>query len=294
MDDVNRYDEIEAYMLGQLSEDDKTSFEARIAKDGNLARAVEEFKFHNEAMELLIGLEAQEKVKNWIPELAKQPAAFKSKTHFGKNIRLYYWSGLIFIVFCIVFFLLYLSNRKPLDSSTKLTTEQAVAQNSPEDLKEVEKQPSTKVDYLRLAGISKTHKTLEIGTLGGTKLSSDIISEGLNAYENKNYEATIAIFSAFEAEEQVEAIVLEGLAYSHFQLSHTEEAITYFKRLLAQTESVRYQQEYEWYLLLSYLMDYVQYKPEFSTLLEQIIQYSNPSYMRKAIDLKIKMQGLAN
>lgn len=290
MDDENRYDEIEAYLSGQLSVDSKTSFEARIAEDRTLAREVGEFKFHNEAMELLIGLDAQEKVRQWIPELTKQPATFKLGNRFGKSMRWFHWSGLLFILFCIVFFSLYQSRRKSEDSSVDGKTEQAVAQNDNED-----KKTSNITDYLAFTGISKEHKILEIGTLGGSKSSSDIIADGLKAYENKNYEAAILIFSPLAAlGDQVEQVVLDGLAYSHFQLNHTEEAITYFKRLLSQTRSARYQQEYEWYLLLSYLMNYSQYKTEFANLLDQITQHSSPSYKKKAINLKKKIQELKN
>ena len=137
------------------------------------------------------------------------------------------------------------------------------------------------------------HRALKTNTLGGTNNTEELINKGLDAYDEKKYQAAIAVFKSIEESgEPVEQIVLEALAYSHFQLGHPEIAQGYFRQLLSKSESTRFKQDYEWQLLLTYLMEYPKHKNEFTALLEKIAKNSSPAYRRKAQTLAKKIEAL--
>jgi tetratricopeptide (TPR) repeat protein len=266
--DEKRFYEVEAYLKGQLSPADRSSFEAEMAADTALAEQVAFQKWQQKADELLIEEDLRERIRGWKKDLDRAPLE-------AKTIRLR-WLGVISVaagLFLFTYFLFLKPNEvlqtpatTPLPELPVVKNESPVeslqvtpsAQENRDENEKLEpaqspnfKEKVSSKKYYALAQSFGKEPVYASENLRGKDENKQFV-EATDSLLQKKYPKAIAYLLAIKNDEIHYLDAQYNIGCAYYAQKKYAEAIPFFEKT-AIHDTYLYGDAAKWYLILSYL-----------------------------------------
>lgn len=320
------FDKIEAYLTGQLTEEESLLFEQEAANDLQLASELSLQRLEHDAMDRMLEQELRNKMaSSWAVSPPVNPFLEKTETKVvqldaRKNWRVLRIAAAVGGVLLIAALLWRLSNNKPPEivneppkketsgePSTQETppikvpeeTEIVETPDEPVNKKERPKEESPKPErpanppsqnnYLAMAEDLYTAPSSQASSLksGDTPSEKSTILQAAEALDEGRYKETLTLLGPPAAGDQSTERYIRGHAY--FKTGKYGAAAEEFK-IIAADEFLPNYQEAQWYLLLSYLAQLPKTEKEFKALANQLANDEYSDYRQEAKDLLEKVK----
>lgn len=320
------FDKIEAYLTGQLTDEESLQFEKEAANDQQLANELSLQRLEHDAMERMLEQELKNKMaSSWAasppanPFLEKQEAKVV-QLDARKNWRVLRIAAAIGGVLLITALLWRLTNNKPpeivneppkketpSEPPTQETppitipeeTEIVETPDEPVNKKEQPKQKNRKTErpapppsqnnYLAMAENLYTAPSSQASSLksGDAPSEKSAILQAAEALDEGRFKEALTLLGPPAADDQSTERYIRGHAY--FKTGKYGAAAEEFK-IIAADEFLPNYQEAQWYLLLSYLAQLPTTEKEFKALANQLANDEYSDYQQEAKDLLEKVQ----
>jgi tetratricopeptide (TPR) repeat protein len=285
MNNQERYDHIEAYLLHQMTDEERSDFERAMKSDESLQAQVREHEKEHELMELLVEHDLRQKVGTWRDEMAadknesgetsSEDQEAKTIPMFRNRPMLFSIAAAVLVLLAISFLLLRNKGEKPEDmiADDQDTTEVPIIvtplpekeniteQKTPEEKEEPAPEPkpkppiSTPDNSKLLAVVDRFDEVVDFDSYNVRSESEDLpVDQALDLFGSKNYQQGIdllkPLISPDDGEVDQDAMFLSGIGYD--QLKQYNKAIPLFESLAADP-FYGYRMEAQWRLALAYL-----------------------------------------
>ena len=299
-------EKIDNYLNGMLSKEETASFERDLENDPELKAEVEQRRLAMSAVDDLIAFDLRTQMNQWKEEDAAVSSIKSSEPPQTNNT---FWWLLIGLLVALGLYLINRTNkiasekRKekqinafPVDTNTSAIPpiiEPTILE--PEEEVPVAEKPSdtnpqsSDLSYLALADVRYNPLENELNLKSPSSPLDSTLQSGLEAFKKEDYAEAIRNFTII-AETNTKA--KEYLAHSHFKDGKYQEAITIFENILRTKPQPRQnlKERIEWYLLLNYLTNHIEYKVKIEDSLQEMIEPENyHSYRKDAIQLKLEL-----
>lgn len=254
------FNQIEAYLSGEMNETEATAFDKEVATNKELAAAVDRHLLAHDAIEVMIEDNLRAEMKDWSAAANKNKEANihqigQKKGSSGKVRRLVYRLAAAASVALVVgFFGLQFSNTNY--SNTALSTG---AYN------------------------------FDLSATRSTNTAQNPLAKGLKAYENADYAAAIQFFQNIPTANLQYNEAQYYLGHSLYQNKDYGQSINTFQKVVS-TNDLRYKEAAEWYQVVNY----VAVKKEgndLTTLLNQLVRDEGHPYHKNAVELDTKLNS---
>lgn len=295
-------DTIDAYVKGQLSAAERSTFETALRNDPALAEAVEHARLDLQVANVLI----EDEVRGWMQEWGKDPTPPAAPPGRSNPLR---WLPFMVIILAVGGGI-WLFNRtetpKQLDGQTKPEEKNVPQQQNQVDPNIVQQQQQTNpvqtppVKTETLPADARYLALAERNFKGGDNSSyirkidpgqtapPDLLQQAAEAINKKDYSQAIKLLSALPTThpDYTSAQVLLGESYfGQKQFAKAEQAYT--KALKSGKISA---DAVEWNLLMSYLAQYNTRKNDFDRLLKKILADTDHPDHEQAVKLQTAVQ----
>lgn len=323
MSKSNHFDEIEAYLTGQMSEAKRQIFEQRLSKEKDLAMEFELQKLEHQSMNVLIEQELRSSITSWAdappvnpfeeenPEKSKvdTPSEVLAKVvPIGVSRRRLLWmaASVAVLILAAIGVNKYLTKDPPMVENNIAvqhfpipvkpsdTTKTTSPNEKPFIPKPTEKTPASATkDYGLLAMAAYEDRQTEFPKFapqlrtGDAKTDSSAVVQAAEAFDSNDYQKAIDFLGAPKTGDQSHVRYLRG--HTYFRLKDHEKAIPEFDFLVAD-EFLPNHEEARWYLLLSYLAEYEKYKEAFEKLGQELANDPYSTYKDRAAKLLSEVQ----
>lgn len=312
------FDKIEAYLTGQLTEEESLLFEKEAAKDQQLANELNLQRLEHDAMERMLEQELKNKMANaWAVSppanpFSEKPEAKVVHLEAEKNWRVLRIAAAIGGVLLITALLWRLTNNKPpeivneppknetpSEPPTQETppitvpneTDIVETPDEPSNKNETPKQenkktkrstpPSSQNNYLAMANDLYTAPSSQVRSLksGDAPSEKSTILQAAEALDEGRFKEVLTLLGPPAAGDQSTERFIRGHAY--FKTGKYGAAAEEFK-VIAEDEFLPTYQEAQWYLLLSYLAQLPKTEKEFNALTNQLANDEYSDYQKEA------------
>ncbi|NRB52934.1 MAG: hypothetical protein HRU41_35060 [Saprospiraceae bacterium] len=302
MSKSNHFDEIEAYLTGQMSEAKRQIFEQRLSKEKDLAMEFELQKLEHQSMNVLIEQDLRSSITSWadappvnpfgeedakksIVDNPNKPPAKVVPIGASRRRLLWMAASIAVLILTAIGVSRYLAQDpstaenniaiqgfpipiEPPDTTT--TTNPKPGPVIPKPPKKISPPPK---DYGLLAIAAYDDRQTAFPKFapqlrtGDAKTDSSAVVQAAEAFDSDDYQKAIDFLGSPKSGDQSHVRYLRG--HTYFRLKDYEKAIPEFAFLVA-NELVPKHEESRWYLLLSYLAEYEKYKEAFEKLGQEL------------------------
>jgi len=239
---------IEQYTAGDMSEPERTAFEAELAENTELQQALALYRESEAVIEQSIENNLRLQLQEWAAaDQAAQPVTGKpaAKVISMRSMAMR-WAAAAIVLLVAGWFIL--------QQSSQGFSDQAI--------------------------YAANYEQLDGSSLRGNAPES-LLGQGSEAFENKNYPVAETFFGQIPASDENYAKAQLYLGHIALQQQQYAQAITAFGKAV-QANDTKVTEKAQWNLLLSYLAAGSTEDAAFKTLLEQVAQDANHSYHQKA------------
>ncbi|MBK8566713.1 MAG: hypothetical protein IPN76_26130 [Saprospiraceae bacterium] len=250
------FDRIEAYLFGQMTNEEAANFEQDIAQDQALAQSVEQQRMEHRTMHLLLRKELLSSLEEWKQEKASTTQANeRTATVVPMRRRILQYAVAACVVGLLGWFVNFWLNQT---DSSGLAAEYFEASS----------------DTVRSGGRSGSQE-LALALDEMRKPSPD-------------YQAALRHVDAEKDSTYFEiSLFLKGECY--FRLKEYHQAASAFQQVIRIASSPVNRQKAEWYLLLTHLAAGGKDDPSFKALLKEVLSNSSHAFNREAISIQQKL-----
>lgn len=254
------FDKIEAYLSGEMTETEATTFDKEVATNKELAAAVDRHLLAHDAIEVMIEDNLRAEMKDWSAAENKNKEAKihqlgQKKESGGKVRRLVYRLAAAASVALVVgFFGLQFSN----------------------------------TNYSNTA-LSAGAYNFDLSATRSTNTAQNPLATGLKAYEAANYTAAIQFFQNIPTANPQYSEAQYYLGHSLYQNKDYDQAINTFEKVI-RSNDVRYKEAAEWYQVVNYVAAKKEGN-DFTRLLNQLVTDEGHPYHKNAVELDAKLNS---
>lgn len=246
MNHNDKYEQIEAYLSGDLPEKEVAAFESKIAADPSLKREVDKHKLSHQSLEILIEDSLREELKKL--RLEESQSESKGRVVSMRRMRVM-WAAAAVIVALIGF-----------------VTFQWAGQTYSNNGLMASNYETVQADDIRFSG------------------SQNVLNAAFVAFEQGEYNNVATMLDTVSSQNDYFGEAQYILGHTYLQQENYTEAQQAFQNTI-DTEHPRLMQKAEWNVVLTYLK-MEDMGAEFEGLLEQIASDSGHSYNSAAQELK--------
>lgn len=252
------FDQIEAYLFNQMTDAEKSAFEAKVNTDNSLAKELKLQKAEHHTMQLMLREKLRGKMSKWQSEVnTESPKEVQQETKVVKmdtsrKNRFFKLSIAASILLLIgVFTNLWVDNN---------LSDAALAE-------------------------SYFNSTYTARKGGNAPNTSEVLAPGLVAMDAKNFTKAVELFSQVtDGNYQETALILKGESY--FQLKEYQNAADVFEEVIQNNATPLNVEKAEWKLLLSNLR--LGETSEVESLKKEILNNQNHSFYPSVLELANK------
>lgn len=288
----SRTEQIEKFLLGKMSKEERQNFESQIQKNEELATEVQVQRLELDALDVLVARDLRERVQSW----KAQPTR--------PRYKLWPWSLLLLLILGIVVTLQVFPTAAPVEHPV-VPKQQETPAVEPGPVKESPKKgPLKKTTPLvtpqakrsvpgspYLALVLKTYEKPQlISSLRNTEqeVNSSLFAQGIKALDSGNHQEALRIVEQMGEGFLDNKLYIKGHAY--FGLKRYPEAAEMFHQLVV-NQSISYLDAADWFELLSLFSASNNQNKDLEKRLDKIAADSNHQYQPQAVRLK---QALSN
>jgi anti-sigma factor RsiW len=318
MNNEELYDKIEAYLNGNLSEEERAAVELEIQTNPEAALEFQWQQVELEAMEAMLERDLRSKIPQWLDEdepLLPPENDTPSPPQTSRPGRLWIAALLgAFVVLAVVAWRMDWFNFENESNPTEQTpadTENS-AQQTPGQIAAPDEEPTEPEDPVdtqntnpdvrpapqsppagggMMAYADKFYKDLRFENVrrgAPTGEDQDPLSEAISAYQQKQYSRALQLLNAVPDGGGYATSALEMKAHTLYHLKKYKESAAAFAAVAA-TESQPYAERSQWNLLVCYTAQYPATKAAFDALLAVFIADSGHTYHEKALELQARL-----
>lgn len=255
-----KFDQIEAYLSGEMNETDAAAFDQSVANDPVLAAAVDRHLIAHDAIEVMIEENLRAEMKEWSTQKKEDSDGAKirqigSANSGGRVRRLFYSLAAAASVAILV-------GVFGLQFSKNNYSNEALAEGA----------------YY-----------FDLPTTRSTNTNENPLSSGFNAYEAANFTEAISFFQGITTDNPQYKEAQFYLGHSFYQKGEFEQAIVAFQSVIDANDLQR-KEAAEWYQIVNYIAAKKQ-DGNFTTLLNQLVTDEGHAYHKNAVDLNGKLNS---
>lgn len=311
MNNEELYDKVEAYLKGNLSEEEKAAIEKEIQNNPEVALEYQLQQVELDAMEVLLERDLRSKIPQWLDEdepLLPPENDTPSPPQTSRPGRLWIAALLgAFVVLAVVAWRMDLfdesapTEKTPSEKekSTQQTPGPIAAPDEPTESKKPVDTPNPNPEVRpapqsppagggMMAYADKFYKDLSFDNMRGAGQDQGPFSEALNAYKNGQYPHVLKLLDTIPEGSGYAVRDLELKAHALYHLKKYKESAAAFAAVAA-TESQPYAERSQWNLLVCYTAQYPATKDAFDALLAVLIADSGHTYHEKALELQARL-----
>ncbi len=312
MNNEQQFEQIEAFIKGNLSPQEEQAMKEAIANDPELAELVNQHRIEHRSIELLLEDDLRGKLTAWKDEP-------EGNSTSGNYRILFILAGLITILLLLIVFLLPQqadNGRLPSEEDATIEqTDKGASQNGDDQTPEARekqnteqqetsepanksskplpqanndtKQPET-TNYIALvesAALSPSWAFEDQDLRGDTETTAMEEIKTL-IEENKQQEAITALKN-ITPEDELYWDAQNNLGYIYFQMENYEEAAKVFEKLVTEQSYYLFRENAEWHLLLAYLE--TDQKQKAKELLDILLEDKGHYYHEEVVKLAPKL-----
>lgn len=257
--DTQKFDQIAAYLSGEMNETEAASFDKEVANNPSLAAAVDRHLLADDAIEVMIAENLRAEMKNWSTQKKEQKEASIhpiSQAKGGRSIRRLFYglAAAASVAILVGFFGLQFSNN----------------------------------NYSN-AALSEGAYHFDFSTNRSTNTAQNPLTPGLKAYEAANFTEAIQYFQNIAMTNPQYNEAQFYLGHSLYQNKAYDEAVNAFQKVITSND-LRYKEAAEWYQIINSLAAKKQ-DNNFTTLLNQLVTDEGHTYHNNAVELNNKLNS---
>lgn len=317
MNNEDIYDKIEAYLKGNLSEEERAAVEREIQTNPEVALEFQWQQVELDAMEVMLERDLRGKINQWLDEDEPLPPP-ENDTHTPPNTwrpgRLWIAAllGAVVVLAVAAWRMDWFGYKSESVPTEKTPAERANSnQQTPGQIAEEEEptesektvDPTIPGPEVRpapqrppagggmMADAGKLYEDLPLGNIrkGATvEGEQDPLSEAVNAYEQKQYRRAFELLDAVPEGNGYAIRALEMKAHTLYHLKKYKESAAAFAAVAA-TELPPFAERAQWNELVCYTAQYPATKAAFNALLAVLIADSGHAYHEKALELQARL-----
>lgn len=255
--ETQKFDQIEAYLSGDMNETAAAAFDKKVANNPVLAAAVDRHLLAHDAIEIMIEENLRAEMKNWSGTENKSAKIHQigQAKGGGKVRRLFYSLAAAASVAIVVGFF-------GLQFSTN--------------------------NYSN-AALSEGAYHFDFSTTRSTNTTESPLAPGLKAYEAANFTEAIQYFQNIAPTNPQYKEAQFYLGHSLYQNKDYNKATNVFQTVITAND-IHYKEAAEWYQIVSYLAAKKQ-DNNFTTLLNQLVIDEGHTYHNNAVELNNKLNS---
>jgi len=314
MNNEQLYERIEAYLKGNLSEEERAAVELEIQTNSEAALEFQWQQIELEAMEAMLERDLRSKIPQWLDDDEPLPPP-ENNTPTPPNTsrpgRL--WIAALLgavVVLAVVAWRMDWFDESDTTEQTPADTENSTPQTpvpiaAPDEPTEPEKpadtpNPNPEVRPApqsppagggMMAYADKFYKDLRFENVregAPTGEDQDPLSEAISAYQQKQYSRALQLLNAVPDGSGYSIRAQEMKAHTLYHLKKYKESAAAFAAVAA-TELPPYAERSQWNLLVCYTAQYPATKAAFDALLAVLIADSGHPYHEKAMELQARL-----
>ncbi len=317
MNNEELYDKIEAYLKGNLPEEERAAVEREIQTNPEAALEFQLQQVELDAMEVMLERDLRGKIHQWLDEDEPLPPP-KNDTHTPSSTsrpgRLWIAAlmGAVVVLAVVAWRMDWFGNQNELapnenkpdskEESTHQTPGQVAAQDKPTEPEKPVDTPNTSPEIRpapqspsagggMMAYAGKFYKDLRLENVrkgAPTGEDQNPLSEAVNAYEQKQYRRAFELLNEVPEGSGYAISALEIKAHTLYHLKKYKESAAAFAAVAA-TELPPYAERAQWNQLVCYTAQYPATKAAFDALLAVLIADSGHTYHEKAMELQARL-----
>jgi hypothetical protein len=304
------YDQIEAYLKGALSAEERAAVEQEIASNPEAALELQLQQVELDAMEVLLEQDLRSKASRWLAEDdAPPPAAPESAPPASGKRRFPLWPAVMLGAVAVLAVLIWqwkLSSGLPELEEKK--TEQPAVQNPdppgpiaddeppaipsqntpPPDTRPPAQSPEKKAVFAAAGSFYEDLPLSNVRKGEPRQADEDPLAAATRAYEQKQFRQALTLLNEVPAGSSYAVRALELKAHVLYQLKNYEESAKLFAEVAAK-RLAPFDDRAQWNQLVCYAVLYPASKAELQALLSAILADKDHPYHEKAIELQAKL-----
>ncbi len=242
----DKYEQIEAYLFGDLTEKEAAAFESEIAADATLKREVDKHKLANNSLEILIEDSLREELK----KLKAEETHSEKQAKIVPMRRMRFMMAAAAVIVALIGFITFQWANDTYSNSGLVASNYEAFQK----------------EEIRFPGVET------------------VLENASDAYEQGDFQQAIELLNSIPLENDFYAEAQYISGHSYFQQNQFKEAAQAFQNTINQNHP-RLNDDAEWYLALSYL-SMNETGADFQNLLNQIATSDGHDFQKNAQELK--------
>ncbi len=309
----NIQNKIDQYVRGDMSESETSRFEQEIKQDSDLQEAVAVARFEMDAMEYLLEEDLRREAADW----ENNPSPEENQNDPSGNNYLQWGFGFVLVLVLAGLAYFHLNQESsPTDAPTQqqeppppnepiaeeddlpgqqeILPEDETIDAIPNPNTDQEEKPAD-TNYEELANYIKNEAYQLPGYLSNLKSfgadgPDNALSRGIKAFGSGAYQSAIRELEGIDPSSDLYASVSSILPHAYFKGGEYEKAARQFKEKM--DADPQFQDEPQWYYLLSLAMDYSKNKETVDILLRQITEDNLHGFNKQALALKAEIKKI--
>lgn len=301
------YDQIEGFLTGQLTSDQREAMERAVLEDHDLARAVELRRLEFEVAEALIAQNIRDQMVRL--RLPQPPESLPAPSGEQYKLRIVW---IIAALLSIAAIGIYWWNRQaapPVPHLERLPSS-APGQTPPvqpdvpvadtpqtgndpgsPSQKKKSTAPDDRLARQQLALATTLYQRPDLGTIRGTATAgSEAYERARSAWDKQDYTAALAALQDFSASDPQWMRALTLRAHAQFQLKRFAQASASLATI-ADRKIMPWSEEADWYVLLALLADGKASTADFRARLDRLLADTGHPYFEQAVALQARLPG---
>jgi hypothetical protein len=316
--DINNediYNKIEAYLKGNLSEEERAAVEREIQTNPEAALEFQWQQVELEAMEVMLERDLRGKIHQWLDEDEPLPPPENDtptppQTSRPGRLWIAALLGAVVVLAVVAWRMDWFDESAPTEKtpsekekSTQQTPGQIAApdeeptepedpvdtQNTSPEVRPAPQSPPAGGGMVAYAG--KFYEDLPLGNIrkgSPSEEDQDPLSDAVNAYEQKQYRRAFELLNEVPEGSGYAIRALEMKAHTLYHLKNYKESAAAFAAVAAK-EFQPYAERAQWNQLVCYTAQYPATKAAFDALLAVLIEDSGHTYHEKALELQARL-----
>lgn len=315
MNNEELYDKIEAYLNGNLSEEERAAVELEIQTNPEAALEFQWQQVELEAMEAMLERDLRSKIPQWLDEDEPLPPPENDtptppQTSRPGRLWIAALLGAVVVLAIVAWRMDWFDESAPTEKtpsekekSTQQTPGQIAApdeeptepedpvdtQNTNPEVRPAPQSPPAGGGMVAYAG--KFYKDLSFDNMRGAGQDQGPFSEALNAYKNGQYPQVLKLLDTIPEGSGYAVRDLELKAHALYHLKKYKESAAAFAAVaaVAATKYPQFVERAQWNQLVCYTAQYPATKAAFDALLAVFIADSGHTYHEKALELQARL-----